>query len=309
MLLNRSLLIFALKNKRYPNNARKWQMQSITAPESVSDEYLSDYAYIDTVRLSHYYGQLSQYGLSTQTKRTFKTIGKDTAKVGVKALVATGEGATERTSEEWYENQTDPAFSRPQETLDALYDAGFIHSGLTDSRIGTLVLIKGQLSIFDLRLLREMWQFMGDLLAKEQTSHIAKELDRQKQAARVKKEMDSLAQMIAKIPHAVQGTFANDDGAAWFTLKPEFMLINPEDITFKHGCDLDGEWHMLGIIDALPVTAEVAPRRPVIESDVEAGFRTMLVAIRAGFGRPPARHGITPIMIFRTLRKQEDALD
>lgn len=279
-------------------------MQSIVEQNSPSEEYLSDYAYIDTLRLSHYYSQLSEDGLITQTKRSAKTIGKDIGKLEVKAVVVKGTGHLETGSEEAIELQVDPAFSRPQETLDALFEAGYIGDSISAARIGSLVLTKGHLSIFDIRMMKEMWPAIAELQAMNETSHITNPGQRQKALAEKKKEHERNAKIIAQVPHSVQGTFLTDEGDAWFTLQPDYMRINAEDIVFKHGCDLGGEWHVLGIVDALPDAVAPYSEAPMrVSSEVETGLREMLSMLRYILGRPANRYGITPIMIFRTVKK------
>jgi len=281
-------------------------MQLTTEQNSPSEEYLSDYAYVDTSRLAYYYGQLSDNGLVTQSKHTSKTIGKDTGKLEVKAMVVSGLGQTEIGSEQAIELQVDPSYTRPQETLDSLYNAGFVGTGLACARIGNLVLTKGHLSIFDIRMLKEMWGNFAGITAKQETDHIVNVKDRQKAFEARKKEAQSLAEIISKVPHSIQGTCVTDEGDAWFTLQPEYMRINAEDISFKHGCDLEGEWHVLGIVDALPDTSSVpSPAAANVATGIETALRTMLGGIRQVLGRPPHRYGITPLIIFRTMRKIE----
>lgn len=279
-------------------------MQLTTVQESPSEEYLCDYVYIDSVRLAHYYSQLSQHGLITVEKKTSKDIGKQSSDLQVKAMVVAGKVAGERTNEEWIELSVDPAFNRPQETMDALYDAGYIGDSLTDARMGSLVLVKGSISIFDIRILKEVWSFMADFVANGATNHIQNVKDRQRAAAAAKKEFEQIASIISRMPHSLQGNLTIDSAAAWFTLKPDFMLVSPEDLTFKHGSDLKGEWHVLGIVDALPdqaVSEASSSQHPATE--LETAMRTMLEGLRGMFGRPSERFGLTPIMIFRTIKK------
>lgn len=100
-------------------------MQSTREQDSPSEEYLSDFLYIDTARLAHYYGQLSKEGLVTQSKRFSKTASKSTDNVGVRAVV-TGSRQSEASDETSIELHIDPSFSRPQETLDELYNAALL---------------------------------------------------------------------------------------------------------------------------------------------------------------------------------------
>lgn len=278
-------------------------MQLQTEQSSPSEEYLSDYLYIDTVRLSHYYGQIAEHGLVTQSKHVSKSTSKDTDTLGVKAVL-TGSMASESSSEQTVELQVDASYSRPQHTLDALYEAGFIHEGLQNARVGTLFLAKGKLSIFDVRILQNMWQVLGDVVAEDAVKGIAAPAAKAKAKVTAKKQYDNIAAIITKLPHSLQGNLHTDSNTGWFTLKPDCMIINPEDFAFKHGCDLPGDWHMLGIVDALPNDFEVMTAgAQVAASDIENVMRGMLLGLREGFGRPMDRFGITPVMIFRTMRK------
>ncbi len=282
-------------------------MQLTTALESPNEEYLSDYAYIDSVRLSHYYGQLSKDGLITQSKQSSKNSGKDTGNISLKAMVVSGLAQTELGSEQAVEHTIDPTFSRPQETLDALFERGYLGTDLPGAGIGKLVLIKGRVSVFDIRLMKEIWQYMGEMIGQESGADAPTQKDRQRIQAAKKKEFDRIAQIISKLPHSIQGTFLTDDHEAWFTLEPAHMRINPEDIVFKHGCDLPGEWHMLGIVDARPDDEPDFDVIARVSSDIENGLRLMLTAMRNSLGRPAHRFGITPLIIFRTVRQATNA--
>lgn len=269
-----------------------------------SEEYLCDYVYIDNLRLSHYYAQLSKNGLVTGLKKTAKEIGKQGSQLNLKAPIIGGQIAGERTTEEWQELQIDSAFSRPQETLDALYSADFIGQGFADARMGALILAKGAISLFDIRMMKEIWPFMGNFVAESKSAHIQNIKERQRVAAAEKKEFDHLASIISRMPHSLQGNLSAEQQAAWFTLKPDCMLVNPEDLTFKHGSDLKGEWHVLGIVDALPDSIEEADEVPfTMPTNIEFAMRTMLGGLREMFGRPKDRFGLTPLMIFRVIRK------
>jgi hypothetical protein len=276
-------------------------MPSLPEQESPSTEYLCDYVYIDAVRLSYYYAQLSQNGLVTQSKHISKETSRRHDDVKVNVAVLGGSMNSETGAEESRELQIDSAFSRPQETLDALDEAGFIRRGLVGARMGHLVLCRGTISLFDIRMLKDIWKDIGEMHARNQTAHIQNPGNRQKEMSRLKKQYDEIFNIVSKLPHSIQGTLQDDGNAGWFTLKPECMLVSPEDLTFKHGSDLRGEWHLLAIVDALPDEPEDLTSDPSASTDLENAMRQMLMGIRTAFGRPPQRWGLTPIMIFRTL--------
>lgn len=279
-------------------------MQLIVDQESPSEEYLSDFLYIDSARLAHYYAQLSAHGLVTQSKRLSKSANKEADTLGVKAVIE-GTRQAESTSEESIEHHIDPTFSRPQDTLDALFEAGYINEDISTAGIGSLFLKKGRISLFDVRMLKDMWSLLGDLVASEQTKHITNTAQKHKATVEAKKQYNGIAPLIAKLPHSLQGSILDRAGnLAWFTVKPEYMLINPEDMAFKHGADLPGEWHMLGILDAKPFdSVENMIEAAAVSSDIENAMRVMLSALRSAFGRPEARFGVTPVLIFRTMKK------
>jgi hypothetical protein len=280
-------------------------MQSNPEPKSPSEEYLCDYVYIDNLKLSHYYSQLSSHGLVVTSKRLSKQSGKQGSSGQAKLPILSGAMAAETSTEQSMELNIDSAFSRPQETLDALYAAGYIQSDISNARLGSLILERGAISLFDIRILKDVWIDMGDIVAANAVGNISNIKDQQRATAQKKKEFEGIAKIISKMPHSLQGTLSTEEDAAWFTLKPESMLASAEDLTFKHGSALKGEWHILGILDALPdqESLDIGPSL-MSPSAIESAMTHMLDALRSMLGRPPDRYGITPIMIFRTIKKR-----
>ncbi len=302
--LERLPKILLLEGAIFPTSKRKYAMQSITDQELPSEEYLCDYVYIDNIKLSHYYSQLSQHGLVITSKKISKESGKQGSTGQVKLPILSGGMAAETATEQSIELNVDSAFSRPQETLDALFAAGYIQEGISNSRIGSLILEKGAISLFDIRILKDIWIDMTDMVAASSTADIQNIKERQRLSALKKKEFGQIATIISKMPHSLQGTLSANGDAAWFTLKPECMLVNAEDLTFKHGSDLKGEWHVLGILDALPDHCiDPAQMTLFTPGPIEGAMRSMLDGLRAMLGRPSDRYGITPVMIFRTIKK------
>jgi hypothetical protein len=260
---------------------------------------------VDTQRLAHYYSQLSEHGLVVQAKHSSKSGGQEasTLKAGLPWLG--GQHKQGKSAEEAVELQIDPAFRRPQETLDALYGAGFLKKGL--GGIGQLCLMDGVLTIIDLRLMKELWPYVGGMLAEQQTSGISHPKEKERKAAEIKKNFGPMAEILQRLPHSIQGSMQDYDGnSSWYTLKPEFLTVNPEDLVFKCGCDIPGFWKMVCIVDAYPDQAFKADHSQFFSNDIESAMRQMMGGMQTAFGRPPERWGITPIMIFRTIKKPSD---
>jgi len=271
------------------------------APESQSVEYLCDYLYVDTSRLAHYYSQLSEHGLITQAKHSSKSSGQEDSTLQLGIPLLGGKIKQGKSAEETVEMQIDPAFRRPQETLDALYAHGFLRKGM--GHLGELCLIEGLISIVDLRMMREMWSYMGGFIAEANTAAITNPKQKQKQKQAEVKSYNEMAEILKRLPHALQGSVASLDGVGWFTLKPEYMLVNPEDLMFKTGVDIPGTWQVVFIVDAYPDHIYNNDHSELFNETIEEGIRTMVRGMRESFGRPPERYGITPIMIFRTIKR------
>lgn len=277
-------------------------MPSDEAPELPNEEYLCDYLYIDTQRLSHYYSQLSEHGLVVQSKHSSKSGGQQGSKLKAGLPWLGGEIKQDRTAEEQLELQVDPSFRRPQETLDALYDAGYLNVGL--GGIGQLCLLEGVLTVIDLRLMKDLWPFVGNMMAEQQTGGISNPKEKQRKIAEIKRNFNPISEILQRLPHSLQGSIQDTNGhSSWYTLKPEFLTINPEDLLFKCGCDIPGFWKMVCVVDAYPDTAFKADHSQFFSNDIETAMREMMGGMQSAFGRPPNRWGITPILIFRKIEK------
>jgi hypothetical protein len=153
--------------------------------------------------------------------------------------------------------------------------------------VSQIALISGSMRLIDIRMLKEMWKPIFKLA----TAGTAKN----------KKLDDVMVDVISKLPHALQMSLFTGTEEAWSTLSPEHMTINPDDIALKHGSSVAGDWMLLGVVDAQP---EEDIQKPVHSSrDLENGMLQVLTGIREFFGRPCSAYGITPIAIFRPIRK------
>lgn len=283
-------------------------MQSNAEQGSPSEEYLCDYLYMDTQRLAHYYSQLSEHGLVTQAKHTSRSGGNETSELNAGPRFLGGSLKQGKSSEESVELQVDPALRRPQETLDALFSAGYLHKGL--SAVGKLCLLEGLLTVIDLRLMKELWPYVGNMLAKQQTDGITSTKVKKQKIAEIKSDFAPLSEILQRLPHSIQGSIQDTEGqSSWYTLKPEFLTVNPEDLVFKCGCDIPGIWKVVCIVDAYPDLAYKADHSEFFANDLEVAMRQMMGGMQSAFGRPSNRWGITPILIFRKVEKTSPAAD
>lgn len=283
------------------------------AHASPTTEYLFDFIYLDRSRLNSFAAQLFDDGLMTGLKRTKQhSEGEDHEVGGGIPAVAAGKVVQREGVNEAVERQFDAAWVMPVNTINRLHESGYLATELAGALIGGLVLIKGRLRLLDIRTLQHLWQPMVDVL-KRQLDEDAKPLKRTDPAARLaldridaqKTELKLVGEVLPKLPHALQITLSSDDGAAWSTLAPEHMTINPDDLALKHGANIAGEWFALAVLDAIPDqpgSTEYGSNGSM--RGLEVGLAQMLSGLRDLYGRPPDTYGITPVAIFRPIRKR-----
>lgn len=265
-------------------------------PNSQSTKYLFDFIYIDRPRLNSYFGQLYNAGVLTQVK---ETSGKSDSSIfhgelGV-PMVAQGKITDTGQISESAERSFDSSWTLPVTLLNRLDELGYLRRSLAEAGISELVLVEGSLRLFDIRMMRELWEPALELHLDSIKGATRQERDK------IRNDAKNNLTFIKRLPHTLQFSFKSGEDEAWSTLNPDYMTINPDDLAFKHGAFISGEWFAFGVMDARPdiVTDDAIRKIPGIHTELDLGFAQMLIAIRTAFGRPSASYGITPIMIFR----------
>jgi hypothetical protein len=246
---------------------------------------------------------MSEHGLVTHSKHSSKQNSKESKDVSLGVpSIAKGGMLSESLEEEAVEHSIDKAFSRPLEVLNWLDAEGYISGSLANSSVGGLALTKCRLSIADIRLMRNMWDNAVNEMIKTQTESIDN-ANLKKQA--VKKLQDALKnpiEMMSKLPHALQLSMVDTEMlASWSTLQPDFMTINPEDISLKHGSNMPGDWYVLAIVDGLPDDGDEDEPNYFIRQPMEEAISGVVEVLRELCGRPSHAYAVTPLMIFRKI--------
>ena len=294
-------------------------MSSLTEGHTLpATESLFDLLYVDARRIATYMAQLDPNGTLTGIKTTASGTTTLNAEGKVGVVVASGSIGGTDASTEASETQFDPLWALPITLMNRLDELGFIHRGLNGSAIGSLVLIKGWCRLIDIAAVKEMWPIIGKLLAQQDKTAQPPPLpdsrrDRQnKRQGRTvnyagKDPAQGVFGMIAEIaqylPHGLELHMLTENGTAWATLNRDGLITNSQDIALKHGSALPGEWHLLGVIDA--VAGETADpnwdKLPI--HDFTQAIVKLLDGIRGTMGRPASYYGITPILLFRTITR------
>ena len=193
-----------------------------------------------------------------------------------------------------------------------------IHKDILNTRIGKFVLSSGQLLLLDLGLLKSSWDkpaiqklIRASMAADEPKSSLSRS-ERRALGAKGENsknsEFDLLMALLSMMPHALQLRLINSEASLWCTLDEQFLIGKSSDFLLKHGALIDGEWNVLGVLDATPWdpnykhengdTAEDILAR-IAETAVGQVAARLFHASRGVTGRPPMSYGVTPILIFR----------
>lgn len=282
------------------------------APELQSIGPVYDLLYVDSRRLSAYLAQIDPSGNGSLTgiKATSATSDKS-ATAGKIGIPGTGaEMSREGMASEGIERQFDPIWIVPITTMDRLDELGFINRTL-EVPVGSLALVTGFLRLIDIRMLKEMWPAIGKMLSAKASSSNNRHDRRatgQGTANAVPPEFSGMFDLVRHLPHALELHMATlTGGMAWTTLSQDCLLSNPDDMALKYGSAIDGEWHMLAVVDAQPGSSQVADQiwAELPTGVVPAACAQLLSVIRQNFGRPHDAYGVTPLLIFRSLRRPE----
>jgi hypothetical protein len=276
-------------------------MTSNAAQNEATTNYLFDFVYLDRDKIGSYYAQLFNDGVLTSIKRSSSSQDTSVNSLGVGApkLLIGGEMRNTEAVGEGLEQQFDTAWTIPLEVINELDRSGYIVPDLHAASLGQIVMFKGRIQIIDLRMVQELWEPILTMQAKNGQA-AAKTQQARKAATMELEEAKQMIKVISKLPHTMQMRAFGPDAQLWSTLNPSALTINNEDLAFKHGATIPGEWMVMGILDAKPDSDEEMSF-PENIGEVEGGMLQLMVALRFLFGRKLTDYGITPIAVFRPI--------
>ncbi|KIQ02250.1 hypothetical protein RU07_12470 [Agrobacterium tumefaciens] len=310
--------------------------QSNEAREQESEDSVFDFLYYDVSRIASFLSQFDSSGHLTELRQSQsayqRTHRSGTVEVKGSILAASALGKdelrTENNSEKSNQKSYDPRWVNALSFLDYLEDAHLLNRDLTHASIGQLVLFTGDLSLFDLSILKSLWSLPAakNLLITGATQSAQQDAVPQNRRERrltgpetkqKKNEAEAAVEMLTILPHSVQAAVSKADQSVWCTLREENLTVAPSDLFMKHGLSIDGEWAIVGILDAYPDDGEQEADEDGISISLVkqmmagvrlGGFATIFgpqfaPAIRQMLGRPSAAHGFTPLLIFREIAR------
>ena len=304
------------------------------APEN---DLVFDFLYCDTRRIGSFLAQFDDAGHLQQVIQR-ESVAKGVSR-GIELSV--GGGATlagtggsgnigfkrspSEQGSEASERVYDPLWTNARAFMDYLEERNMIERDLASAHMGQFVLASGELEVRDLKLIQKAMTVLKGIVQSRDTQKHADSRNRSKgwhekhQAeAKEAKASEAGIAFVAMLPHAVHAVLKMKGSSVWCSLNPESLIGSSDDIFLKHGVCIPGEWHILGILDAVP--DEEATKEPTEQfasaqaAMTDFGENAPMTLITKGFGgfidgiAPFARmmlggqfgsYGMTPLLIFR----------
>lgn len=277
-----------------------------------------DFLYCDTARIASFISQFDEFGALKQVVKkdghsqgltsTYKT-GVD-ASAGIVFATGKGSAAFERTprkeASEISERTYDTAWANALSFLDYVDEKNLINRDWHDANIGQLVLVSGEMGIFDFSTLKQMWTIPSIKKVIEKGARQSHKKENGGAAAPFDSQgLSAALDLLPILPHTVQCTIYDGVNSVWGILKENYMTMSGSEVLLHYGVAFSGTWHMVAIIDSKPVGEEFEAIAVMTASlhisaiaPLIAGF---VPAIKSIFGKPATSIGVTPLMIFRKI--------
>lgn len=276
--------------------------------EQQSTDSLYDFLYVDNQRASSLLAQMHGPGVVTSIKQVTAEIDKSMSDAGFDLKIVKSKVGVEETINQTQEKSFDASWTLPINLLDKLAENDLIRTELNGERLGSTVLCKGKMRIFDISVFQKSVPFIAKMMEVEQPK-----LPPKAKKSNLKVEDHFVApgvtfgmmkEVLNIVPNTLQVDFINEAAQTiWMTINRDYLTINPDDMVLKYGSSLPGEWYVIGFIDALPEVEEDMMDAYSFESNqMKDGITGMLSGIRDLAGRSSNSYGMTPLVIFRKIQ-------
>lgn len=312
---------------------------SIEEPEEQNTDSVYDFLYHDSRRVASFLSQFDKFGHLTgltrgeYAERSKADSGTIEASGGLPSVFSGGGShthdagaATSRESSRTY----DPLWTNALTLLDYLDERHLINRDIGNARLGQFVLGAGDLDIRDLRLIQKAMalpsmqaQIAASSAPVQPSFHKSKSKGRQHSPTSTQPAQNQQfgTEFLALLPHSVQVQLHAENFELWCTLNEDGLVVSSSDLFLKHGVRVPGEWHVLGVLDALPsATGDEDPTQVYAEAQSSLpgeNFDSIITIATRGMGglidgivpftrlllgRRDSQFGITPLLIFRKIR-------
>lgn len=307
-------------------------------PAEPSTASVFDFLYYDATRIASFLSQFDPSGHLTEViqgelaHRDQQTASTIEAKASVKVLTGSTTLNTNTNTGDSRESRRtyDPRWANALAFLDYIDENKLLNRNLQSGHIGQIALFSGDLALFDLGILRRMWDLPAVKKhiinsaknSKDNQAYVTLNRQQRRKPPQHKQSKESALpnetelglELMTVLPHAVQAAVSANDVSVWSSLREANLTIAPSDLFLKHGLTIEGTWNIVGILDALPEEEEDSSSEtnlsPSLMKQFIAGYQLgffgfsiahLVHAVRPVLGRPKGSYGFTPLLLFRTI--------
>ena len=298
---------------------------SDVARDDPEQDSVYDFFYHDVRRVGSFLAQFDTSGHLTGLKQTEAAESGSAAKVGggigASAVFLKGNASLDDQGtageKQSLERTYDPLWTNARTLLDFLSGRSLIQRNLAEARMGQFVLVTGHLVVLDLAMVKSAWDnpVISKMIRSNVTHHeppVGNRNQRRSERQNPRSTTDAMPSesdislaLLSMLPHSLQCRLVSDNANVWCSIDEEFIVGKASEVLLKHGVLLQGEWNILGIMDAYPDTADTGTEATENTLSLIAGTLVgqLLVKLakpsRQLLGRPPETWGVTPLLIFR----------
>ena len=303
--------------------SRDYDGASGREPEGQKSNSVLDFLYHDAQRIGSFLAQFDDAGHLTQVTQGESAGTKEQGVVSVRGraglpgLLGGQLTQTDKAGEEGFETSQrvyDPLWANARTLLDYLHTRQLIHRDLRSATIGQFVLVTGRVEVIDSAMFVNMWddkKFQALLLSnadEESGKPIPTSSRKGGQRIKMPTPMDIGLMLLRLMPHSIQMTILGEEDKVWCSLLRSGLVCTTGDLLLMHGEQLEGVWHVLGILNCHNHEAVPFPRNAHDEvaaqensGMVTEAFRAITPFGRMFLGRPSDAYGLTPLMVYREI--------
>lgn len=274
-----------------------------------SRDSVFDFVYVDSKRITLYLTQMSGFGSLTSLVHSSQESDQSKQTIGPRVLQAEAVESQQTTTQKHYDTQ----WVAPLSLLEELQHRDMIKHTFEDVRLGDIFILPGELSLIDIGMFARVWGVVADQQipspAPSGNRHFRRAEKAQGQPPVVPVNQPGAATGLRIMGALDQPLFVNFHSKGrrfWAIGESGYVIGDAGGLALKHGIAIQGTWHLLAILDAMPE----APAQEVgwlarLCGDGVNMAGTQLIDILAEFGkilgRPDGCYGITPLAIFREI--------
>ena len=268
------------------------------AHEPAGTASVFDFLFVDHARVALFNAQFTGMGSMRQIINSESTTGTKSGAVDAAVARAKFDRSASQTLEKAYDAQ----WVEPLSFLDHAQERGMLKSGLASARVGDLVRVRVGIDFLNLASLQRVWSEvagMGSGSGSRKPRRDGGKLFADRNAELGLRVFGALDQHMIMV-------FRGEEGRLWSAVDPANVVGAASALHWKLGARIDGDWHLIGIVDCLPgqlswPMEEQGALFGPSESPFQDALVTMMSEIGNLIGRPSDCHGVTPLVVLREI--------